>query len=250
MSKIRLVEADTFSITVGATTLRISSESAVLRARVHADLGLEPGDAPGPDGLLVGRPHADGDVGRAQWVVYESGDIVLRRSRHEADAVQAACYHLHALQAALASGLLALRVRTILLPDGTALLADADALHDLAGHDRRLAGRRCLVLPTTIAVVDPASAHVVLRAQTIDPSIPSGTYPISRVLLLGSGEHPITDIDALLAITRPVLRTADADLDLALGHIGQFISAHTNLVEMLPHTDIVQRVKASGGRPD
>ena len=134
-------------------------------------------------GLLAGRPPGDSAIGEAMWTLYESGDIVLRRSRHECDIVTAACFHLQALEAAVTSPLLPLRLRTMLLPDGGALLAVPGPLHDLAGHDRRLARRGVIVLPTTVALIDPATCEVVLPVQSDDTAIPSGHHPIRSMMV-------------------------------------------------------------------
>ena len=229
--------------------MRIVTEDDRLRVRIADDLGWATSDAPASEGLLLGRPHAGSAVGDAAWVLYESGDIVLRRSRHHADAEQAACFHLLALEAAVMGGLLPLRLRTIVLPDGGALLVEAAPIHNLAGHDRRLAGRGYLVLPTTIAAVDPASGSVVLPQQRVDASVPSGARRIERILLRDGDERAPDGAAQILAIARNLVRTPDTDLDVTLAHIDRLTRSHGTLIELLPGEAIAEQIHALGAPP-
>ena len=70
----------------------------------------------------------------------------------------------------MAAPYLALRLRTVLV-DGRAVLAEPAVLHDLAGHDRRMAQRGCVVLPSTIATVDPLTLEAVLTTEQHLPNL-------------------------------------------------------------------------------
>ena len=197
------------------------SESVVLRDAVAVIAAISLGDTDAPLGLLAGRPFGDSAVGEAMWTLYESGDIVLRRSRHEGDIVTAASFHLRALEAAVTSPLLPLRLRTMLLPDRSAVLAVPGPLHDLAGHDRRLARRGVIVLPTTVALIDPATCEVVLPDQSDDTAIPSGRHPVRSILLRDAHEPDVGEANLLLVLARTLIRDPDRDLQRALDQTAQ-----------------------------
>ena len=202
------------------------------------------GDADVSLGLLAGRPPGDSAVGESLWTLYESGDIVLRRSRHERDIVTAACFHLRALEAAVTSPLLPLRLRTMLLPDGGALLAVPGPLYDLAGHDRRLARRGVIVLPTTVALIDPVTCEVVLPDQSDVTAIPPGRYPIRSILLRDAHEPDLGEANQLLAFARTVIRDPDRDLQRALDQIAQL--AEHGVAVLVEGDEIKRTVGALG----
>ena len=162
------------------------------------------------------------------------------------DIAAAAAYHLLALEAAIASPHLALRLRTVLV-DGRAVLAEPAVLHDLAGHDRRMAQRGCVVLPSTIAAVDPLTLEVVLVDQTIDDRIPCGRVPISAILLRDRD----TGLDAAarhLALARTVLRHEALPLDEAIGQVDELVVRHRERIQLAAAEDIAATVRQLGGR--
>lgn len=197
-----------------------------------------------PEGLLLGRPAADSGVGTASWVLYESGDIVLRRSRHEADVVSAAAFHLHYLQHAIGTSLLPLRVRTVLLANGSAVLVAPGPVHDVAGHDRRLGGRGVTMLPTTVAVVDVETCEVVLPPQSIDAAVPAGRRPISSLLLSDQHEPNLDGADLVLAIARTLIRDPDRDLQHSLDQIA--VLAEAGVASMAEGEEITRTIGALG----
>jgi hypothetical protein len=245
LGRVRFERADTFSLEIGGLRFRVVSEIASLRERVVEATGLEPGGRPYREGLLLGRPAAEATVGSGMWVLYETGSIVLRRSADEEAVTRAACFHLIALGAAVASPLLPLRLRPILLGDGTAILVDPEAIHLVPGHERRLARRGILVLPTTMALVDPATRQLRLPEQQLDPAIPTGTVPIGRILLNRRDEPDLPDAEPILALARTVLRDPDRDLQQALDHIDD-LAHESGLIEFLPRPEILRTVENLG----
>lgn len=199
-----------------------------------------------PIGLLLGRPGSSGALGRPSWVLYESGDIVLRRSPKEEDVIAATCHHLVSLQHAVTSSLLPLRLRGVLLADGGAVLAEAAPLHDLAGHDRRLATRGCLVLPTTVCVVDPVSMELVLPEGGVEQHVPSGRVAIRTIVLREPGSPDLAGAAKHLAVARNVLRHGDQDLQSTLEQIDLLVRG-AGPIELAAHNDVSDVVDSRCG---
>lgn len=214
---------------------------------IEGRLGWATTDAFQREGLLLGRPGAGSSGDKAAWMLYESGDVVLRRSRHERDVVEAAAFHLLALRAAVDSPLLPLRLRPVILPDGDALLVDPRALYDVAGHDRWFASRGCDVLPTTIALVDPASGELLLPEQDVDHRIPRGRRRIDQILLREPEEAPLEDAAAILAMSATVLRDPQRDLRVTLDQIDRMAPPNGGLIELLPRAAITNAVRQRAG---
>ena len=219
--------------------MRVASETRALRPAVIEHLGLDLGNGVATEGLLLGRPAAEGGVGTAAWVLYESGDIVLRRSRDEADVVAAACVHLEFLRHAVASDSLPLRLRTMILPDGSAVLAAPGPIHELAGLDRRLAKRGVTVVPSTVAIVDAHPCEVVLPEQSIDMAVPSGRFPIRSILLRDQHEPSLDGADVLLALARLLIRDPSRALQPALD---QMVELATHRVVSLADPEEIVRI--------
>ena len=192
----------------------------------------------------MGQAKSEPSVGTSAWVLYESGDIILRRSRSEADVEASACFHLLVLQTALETDLLPLRLRTLLLADGSVVLVDPAPIYELAGHDRRLRGRGVTVLPTTLCVVDPIAGEVVLPSQPFDAGVPSGQFPVHSVLLREPVEATLPGATAMLALARSLLRSAGRDLSKALHQLDRFRGVAT--IELLPGEAIAERVRNLG----
>lgn len=227
--------------------MRVISESSTLRGFLERVVPVGGPEAGARVALLLGRPAADSSVGSPTWVLYESGDVVLRRSRAEDEMLVAAAYHLASLQAADRTQLLPLRVRTILLPDGSAVLATPGPITALAGHDRRLHSRGCLVLPTTVAVVDAASAELVLVDQSIDEAIPSGRRPIRSIMVIDRNESQFTSVAPMLSLARHSLRMPSTDLQSVLVQIEQLVTGHPLALRMSAEHEIIDVVNHLGG---
>ena len=226
-------------MSLGALELRVVSETKALRELVENRLGWATGTAEAREGLLLARPAEAGSLGKPSWLLYESGSVVLRRTPKETDAALAACFHLIALEAATTTPWLALRLRTVLLPSGDAVLTDAQALYDLAGHDRRLAARGCMVLPTTVALVDPDTMELVLPDQDLDEKVPSGRRPITQVVLRQRDESPLAEADPMLALAAAVLRDPHQDLQATLEQIARLAEAEPGVVRLAQAEAIV-----------
>lgn len=228
--------------------LGVVSESRELRPVIEArGYELQRNVNPFLGGLLAGRPN-EGKTGGGNavplWVLYESGQVVLCRSRHEADLARAAAYHVTALQAALDSKLLVLRLRPILTPEGGVVLLDPDSIFDIAGHDRRLASKGFLVLPTTVVAMDAERFEVEFVEQTIDATIPGGTHPVRSIWMRHLGDSVVRQASAALALTRCVLRYPGLNLEEVIGRIIE-VSARPE-VTALPREQIVDRVNELG----
>ena len=227
-------------MSLGELTVRVASETRALRPAVIEHLGLALGNDVAKEGLLLSRPAVDGGVGSAAWVLYESGDIVLRRSRDEADVIAAACVHLDLLRHAVATDLLPLRLRTIVLPDGSAVLAAPGPIHGLAGLDRRLAKRGAIVVPSTVAIVDATTCEVVLPEQSIEPAVPSGRFPIRSILLRDQHEPVLDGADVLLALARLLIRDPLRALQPALDYM--VVLAAQGVVSLAAPEEIIRIV--------
>lgn len=200
------------------------SELDVLGPTLAERLGVTIDADPAPEGLLLGRPGADQGVGSAAWVLYESGDVVLRRSRHEHEVVDAACFHVEMLRDAMAPGLLPLRLRTFLLPDGSALLTTPSPVREIAGLDRRLELRGVTVLPTTVAIVDPFTCELVLPAQTHLPQLSAGRRPISAIRLWQGSEPRLGLADTIVALARAAILDGSRGRQQTLDSVVRFAS--------------------------
>lgn len=210
------------------------------------------GQGTGPDGLILCRPGAHKSPDTAAWMVYESGDILLRRTRVEREAVEAALYHLLSLRAAIASPLLAVRLRPILLPSGEVELVEPAQIYQIPGLDRRLADRGVHILPTTVTLVDPRSAEVILPVHGLAIDAPAGRRSISKILLQDRGADDLPAAAKLLTLTRHVLRHQQLDLQSALDQSVEFLYGPASTDERLHlmSTDaIVDRVYALGKPP-
>ncbi len=185
------------------------------------------------EGLLLGRPAQDGNFGRASWVLYESGSIVIRRSPEEDDVVDAALYHLTNLAQLTSAGMLPLNLRTFLMPDGSAWLVDPIPIYDLPGLDRRLLRRGVTVLPSTVVALDAERREIVLPEESRGLPVPSGRLPVGRVLLRHLVDTPIEAAESFLAVARVVVRTADTDLANVLTQIELLEPGEKGPVEML-----------------
>lgn len=237
------------SMAFGSVGLRAVSESRALRPLLAERLGWELGSRPYRFGLLLGRPAAEAAVGKGFWVVYESGSLVLRRTTSEEDAARAAAFHLLSVRTAIDAPFLPLRVKTVLLPSGGALLTGADAVYSVPGHDRALARRGCTVLPTSVVLVDPSTAEIVLSDQDLDPAVPGGRRPIERIALPTSGDRPVDDVSVMLALARSVLRDPDRDLQRVLEQLALLTESNPALVELMPSVEISALVNQPGGAP-
>ena len=182
-------------------------------------------------------------------MVYESGGIVLRRSRDEHDVVDAAGFHLVALRAAVTSGLLPLRLRPVILRNGDALLVDPRAIAEVAGHDRWFGARGCDVLPTTVALVDPERGELVLPDQDIDERVPTGRLPISTFLLREPADDGLPDAAPILAAAAVVLRDAERNLQTTLEQIDQLVRDHGERIGLHSRATITDEVKRRCPKP-
>ena len=237
-------------MSLGALTFRVVSEAMSLRAAVEARLGPTVDRVYAREGLLIGRPGL-GEAGeKAAWMAYESGEIVLRRSRREQDVVEAAVFHLIALRSAVESPLLPLRLRTVMLDSGSAVLVDPRAIYDVAGHDRWYAAHGCDVLPTTIALVDPATVELILPEQDVDDRVPTGRHRIEEFILRRGEESPLGGADVLLALAAVVVRDRERDLQPILEQIDRLVTDHGDRVRLLPRGEITDAVKQYAHRQE
>lgn len=180
----------------------------------------------GQGGLLVGRPGSVELTTTPTWILYESGDVVLRRSRSEEDVVAAALFHLTCLEAATESTFLPLRLRPLVLTNGRVILVDPGAMHDVAGHDRWFARHIGDVLPTTVALVDPSSWELVLPAQDFDATASSGRRPIDRILIRRPPATSLVAAQPFLALSSTVLRHVGRDLQSTLEQVWAVVTGH------------------------
>jgi len=221
--------------------MRLISESHQLRTRIEDELGWSIGSRfLLKAGLLVGRP-GDTSVGRPAWVLYESGNIVLRRSVDEDVISAAACYHLHTLDRALSDRHLPLNVRVFLV-NGEAWLVDTSVAYQLAGLDRGMLRRGVVVLPTSIAAVDTATGELVLPDRTFGEDVPSGRIALARVMLRPPSFDRLEAARPLLGLARSVVRTADADLDVRLGQVVELARRLGDGLEVRDREQIVEVV--------
>lgn len=227
-------------MTLGGLTLRVASESAAARAALD-DGRWSIGDLESREGLLLGQPAAaEGTVGAAAWVLYESGDIVLRRSRDETDTIVAMQYHLASVEHAATSAYQAMRLRAVVLADGAVVLVAPAAMADLAGHDRRLGRKGATVLPTVMASIDASRGTVHLPEQPFDAAVPSGEFPVRTILLRATPEPSLGRASTALALARAVLRTPTFDVQATSNRLAAL--TELDVVQLLADDEIKQRV--------
>lgn len=218
----------------------VISESAEVRPALaeHFDVGELTDQRVG---VLVAHASA-GPVGDPTWIAYESGDCVLRRSRHERDVVAAVGEQMRAVDHAMGSGLLALRLRSILLPDGGAVLVTPGPIHTIGGFDRRLATRGCTVLPTAVAAVDPSTGALVV------PDDDGGRrHQVVSMLLLDGHDEALPDVAPVLALARQALVLPDDVPQRQLDAIASLTARRPEIVRLLGRDEIVAAVAEVGG---
>lgn len=249
LGKIRFGEAEFFSVSVEGIALGIVTESRLLRPLLSQQgHSPQPLVVPESAGLLLGRPSLHSANSRPSWVLYESGQIVLARSQDEHWVIQAAGAHLSVLSDAIGSDLLALRLRTVVLPSGEVLLADPPSIYQTAGYDRRLRARGCLVLPTTIVAVDHRTGHVVLpELAPGGGGLPSGRLRIKQILLRDQPAYSIASANGVLALSNAVVRHASLDMRATLGQLASLDAVMGPQLQVLETSEIQQLVKFSGG---
>lgn len=240
------MEADKFTVDLGTIRLRVISETAAMRPRLKPDSGWNLNDSYSNEGLLIGQPSTQEAFGTPAWILYESGSIVLRRSRDEAAVLDSAVYHLRALRAAVNSNLLAVSARTFLLPNGSIWLVDPNPIYQLAGFDRRLARRGVTLLPTTIALIDATTGEVVLPEHELDGSVPVGRFSISRMLFRPLLLRPLEPAEPFLTLARAVIRQAEMDLGHSLDQVEQLADPDRGLMEIIDRESIVHQVDQLG----
>ena len=136
---------------------------------------------------------------------------------------------------------LALRLRPILIGDSVVLFPPG-ATHDLAGFDRRLARRDVTVLPTTIAIVDPATAELVLPGQALESAVPAGRLPLTRIHLYHShAADPLPAAAAFLELVRSAVWHSGSDRGRLLAEIARLLDSHSDLIALGGHAELAQR---------
>lgn len=201
-------------------------------------------------GLLLGRPgSADSHVANATWVLYESGQVVLRRSPRSEDAMAAALHHLASVRSATTESDVTLRLRTILTPAGGALLVDPDVIADTAGFDRRLLSRGYVVLPTTIARVNTKGELLPTPTPGEQPGASAGNVPIERVMLADDTTNVIGDAKTLMAMAAVAVRFRETSLSILLPAIGDAVTTLDSRISILRHQDLRAEIHSLGRRP-
>lgn len=247
LSKVPLATTDRIVVEIGGSCVSVASQTAQLRTLLSDSDDEHDDPRMAPLALLLGRPGADDrplPSATPAWVLYESGDVVLRRSTDEVAVCHSAVFHLAALRHALTGTLLPLRMRTLILASGEAVLVEPALLMTLAGHDRRLARQEVTVLPTTAAAVEAATGTLVLPDQTIDPAVPTGHLPIARIVVPDwlLAHSPLAT--AMLWLARSVIRMAETDLDAALADVARLVASGVS-VEPMGHATVAELL-ASG----
>lgn len=230
----------------GAIRFVVASESRSLRPAIEANLGWSTGSDPWDEGLFITQPASASEVARAMWVLDESGGITLRRSPDESVVVNSALFHLLCLESALTTEHLALRLRAILLPDGTALLVEPRVVHELSGMDRKLLRRGVRVLPTTISIVDEGRSELVVPPQEFEPDVVPGRYPISRILLARTEEDLGMEAASVLHLTSNLLRVQDQDLRTPLKKMQKLVSTSGERIRRLTVDQIEAEIRLLG----
>lgn len=228
----------------GSTSIGVVSESSAVRGAIVRRLGEIVDDRYAREGILLGRPSSRAS-GRPLWVLYESGDIVLRRTPDENAAIDAALFHLQALSDATRSTHPTLRLRTILTPDGEALLVDPPAIHELPGYDRRLTARGYIVLPTTIATVNLRDRTVLLPGNSVGRGDQSSSARIRKIVLRQRDDSATPQVVALLGVVRSVLRRSGDDLEQLLDDALE-IGSWSDILRVSHSEQIRQEIAALG----
>ena len=134
-------------------------------------------------------------------------------------------------------------MRPILIHDSVVLFPPG-ATHDLAGFDRRLARRDVTVLPTTIAIVDPATAELVLPEQAFEPAVPAGRLPLARIHLYQSpAADALPTAAAFLELVRSAVWHAGSDRWRVLDEIARLLDSHPDLIALGGYTELAQQAR-------
>lgn len=183
-------------------------------------------------------------VGEPLWVLYESGSVVLRRSRDLAEVFEAAAYHLGVVAAAARHPeRLPLLARIIVDPDGRAHVTDPYVASSLPGMDRAARRRGYVILPTTIASIDVDRGELHLPDHQLSANLPTGIIPIGSVLFRTLPGQPIDGVEHL-RLARHVMRTANTDITHVIAQIDQAV-AHPRLRPRLVDTEALEAEVAS-----
>ena len=227
------MQAESFSVEVGGLEVGVQSEGPALRRLLASSTRLTLRDGYVEPGMLLGRPGSDKPTASPLWVAYESGDIVMRRTKTEADVALAATLQLLAIEHALTSGLLAMRFRTVVLESGELILVHPSALSSMAGYDRRLEARGGLVLCPTIVAIDPPTGEVHFVSQDLDARQPVGCREVKAVLL-GDGDDPErVDSYRMIGLARSAVRYPSSNLDQILSQIEELEQSWREKIELL-----------------
>jgi hypothetical protein len=242
-----LVEADKFTVTCGGVDLGVVSEMPNLRSAISDHFLTRESEIAVTDGLFVGQPGGEKGAAAA-WMLYESGDNLLRRSSTSDDIVESVLFHLASLEQVSTTELLPLRVKTIILPDGEVMLMQAAPVHSLAGRDRQLGRRGRTVLPSTLAIVDVTTAEVVLPTQSFDDSIPHGRFPIHSITIRETGLDGSAFASRILGLARSTIRMGGQSLDDLLAQIHRLAVSEDAGLLVLPQHEIEKTVQDLGHR--
>jgi hypothetical protein len=224
--------------------LRVATESPDLREYL-GERGFEVRRTLASDGLLLGQPAAASGVGRAAWMLYESTSTILRRSTSPEPTYAAAAYHLATVdQATRARDRLPMLGRPVVQPDGSVMLFDPYVDSDLAGLDRQLARRGVLVLPTTVASIDPTSGEIVLADFPIDVDLPSGRRPLAGLVFREIPGATLGAVD-VLRLARSVVRSSSTSMETTLSMIVQLIGTLDHRFVMSSPDEVAARLRRS-----
>ena len=212
-------------------SLSIASETPLLRAAVERQLGWSTGSEWLNEVLFLAQPGVSGS-GKPSWLVYESGSVTLRRTLDEREAVTAALFHLLSVEHALRGPLMPTRLRPLLRPDGSVVLIEPRAVHQLAGFDRRLLRRGVTVFPTTIVALDPEAAEIEVPHHELDIALAPGRYPVAQIVLQEMTAGPGPTPSLLLALLRASVRAKHHDVTKILAGYDRFVSLHGSTIRL------------------
>lgn len=217
------------TIHFGSMPLGLVSSLPAFRVAAEKRFGAVIDGAYARTGLLLGQ-STETRVGNSLWAVYESGDIALHRGRDEDLAIDAALSQLQAVHDAVQSTDPSFRLRTILTPDGDAILVQPAMIHKLAGGDRALRSRGYDLLPSTIATIRLTERRVNIPSSGQDGEPRIESAPI-REIILSDRDDAGKDALLLLAVMRAVFRPPGTDFGRSFDD-ALIVSGWTDIVSL------------------
>ena len=231
-------------MTIAGRAMGVVSELPELRPALERAFGDRCGPGLGREVLLVGRPGDRPES--AAWMLYESGDILLRRSRSDSDIAAATGYHLLALEGAIRLPIWrCASARSSSTAGPSSRNRPCSTISPVMTGGWRSAGAWCCRRPL------PPSIHSRWRwCWSIRPSRTGSRVGgcRSRRSCFAIRDAGLDAAARHLALARTVLRHEVLPLDKAIGQVDELVARHRERIQLAAAEDIVATVRQLGRR--